>query len=75
VREKTGNDNLAPPDIRREIERVRGRGPSLIGGTHLSSDAGTRAAWLGRIPFFFFSRISKGFYFYFLYGFQIKFKP
>jgi hypothetical protein len=29
------------------IECVRGGGPSLTGGTHLSSDAGTHAAWLG----------------------------
>jgi hypothetical protein len=47
VHEETGNDNLAPPDSGREIECVRGRGPSLTGGTHLSSDAGTHAAWLG----------------------------
>jgi hypothetical protein len=49
----------------------------------LSGEAGARArgldglgwAELGRIRFSFFSRISKGFSFYFIYGFQIEFKP
>jgi hypothetical protein len=35
----------------REGERahVRGRGRSMIGGVHLSGDAGARVAWLGRL--------------------------
>jgi hypothetical protein len=78
ARERNGTDRSAPPGKGRE--RVRGRRSSLTGRTHLSGDKGTRAAWLGwadltgRFPFFYFFWISNCFSFYFLYGFQIKFK-
>jgi hypothetical protein len=70
VHERTGVDKLAPPGSERERERVRGCGSSLIGGTHLSSDAGVRPSWagLGRTGLnsvFLFPGISKGFFFLF----------
>jgi hypothetical protein len=49
TREGTDADNPAPPGSRRERGGERGRGPSLIGGTHLSGEAGAHAAWLGWI--------------------------
>jgi hypothetical protein len=53
----------------------------LIGGVHLSGDTGARASWLGWIgpngllSIFLFLGNFYSFSFYFLYGFQIKFKP
>jgi hypothetical protein len=59
-----------------ERAHMRDRGLSLTGG----GDEGARAAWLGWIgpgglnSIFLFPGISNCFSFYFLYGFQIKFK-
>jgi hypothetical protein len=49
AREETGANRLAPPGSGKERGRDRERGPSLTGGTHLSGEAGARAAWLGWI--------------------------
>jgi hypothetical protein len=48
VRERIGADRPIPPGSRRERERecVRGRGPSLTGGVHLTGDACARLAVL-----------------------------
>jgi hypothetical protein len=80
AREGSGIDRSAPPGRGRGGARVRGRGPSLIGGAHLSGEAGVRACpgWArlnGPNSLFLFLGLSKCFSFYFLYGFQIKFKP
>jgi hypothetical protein len=42
--EEVGGDRSAPPGRGRDRARVRRRGPSLTGGTHLSGEAITRAA-------------------------------
>jgi hypothetical protein len=59
---ETGADSMAPLARERVREGVRGRGLPLIGGTHLSGDAGARACGLARpswvdsaaLPFSFF---------------------
>jgi hypothetical protein len=83
--ERTDTDKSTPPDSERERgERAR-VGVALIGGDHLlgrggHAGGGARAR-LGRGGpagmnwLFLFPGISNCFSFYFLYGFQIKFKP
>jgi hypothetical protein len=58
---ETGRRWQVGPTYQVEWTRVR---PSLAG-----------LGLMGRNPFFFFQGFSKCFSFYFLYGFQIKFKP
>jgi hypothetical protein len=64
-----------------ERARVRGLWSSLIGGVHLSGNAGAQdlaglswAEWV-EFGFSFSLKFFMPFIFYFLYGFQIKFKP
>jgi hypothetical protein len=47
VHERIGTDRPVPPGSGRERACVRGRGPSLIGGVHMSGNTGalTRLGW------------------------------
>jgi hypothetical protein len=74
VRERTGADKPAPP--RNGRERARTRAIADRWDPPVKRRGRARGlAGLGRNAFSFFSEFIKDFSFYFLYGFQIKFKP